>query len=630
MVKAKQSLGSNKQSNRLLCVEGLDVSFGNTHAVKGIDLQVDAGRTLAIVGESGSGKSVSALSILGLMGAAGGTVNAGKILFNSSNGTHDLLQLSQKQLRKIRGNEIAMIFQEPMTSLDPVFTIADQIGEVLMLHQGLSKKEAYSEAKGLLERVRLPDAQEMLTRYPHQLSGGMRQRVMIAMALACRPSLLIADEPTTALDVTIQAQILTLIRDLQQETGMGILFITHDMGVVAEIADDVVVMLKGEKVEDGSVKTIFSNPKTPYTKALLAAVPKLGSMRGVTVPQPMPILDASEGSILKVAKEVVKSTARYDEPPLISVDNLSVRFDLKGGLLGRVVGSVHAVENVSFPIFAGETVALVGESGSGKSTIGRTIQQLQAISEGDIVFAGQSYSKMSRRERLALRRRVQYVFQDPFASLDPRKTVGFSIAEPIRTHGLMKGQKEIDARVASLLERVGLPAAYADRYPHEFSGGQRQRICIARALSVKPELIIADEALSALDVSVQAQIINLLMELQQSENLAFLFISHDMAVVERMSHRVAVLYLGQIVEIGTRQQIFENPQHPYTKRLLDAVPIADPLQRRDVAIETSQPISRIRRKGVEPRHLIYTEIEPGHLIGRTINEIAQTEKAIQA
>jgi len=598
----------------LLAVEGLRVHFGAAPVVDDLSFTLNAGRTLAIVGESGSGKSVSALSILGLTPAVGGTVAQGKIHFHHKAGTCDILTLPEQALRHLRGNDVAMIFQEPMTSLNPLFTVADQIGEVLTLHQKLTRSDALDETIRLLEKVRLPDAKTIARSYPHQLSGGMRQRVMIAMALACRPSLLIADEPTTALDVTVQAQILTLIRDLQQETGMGLLFITHDMGVVAEMADEVVVMLRGKKVEQGRLQEVFAHPRHDYTRQLLAAVPKLGSMRGKTAPRPLPLPDHAQG----VDGDWEIPAPDVNQAALLELDRVSVRFDVKGGLLGRTVGRVHAVENVSFSIYPGETLALVGESGSGKSTIGRAIQQLQSISDGDIRFRQQSCKSMSARERHQFLRHVQYVFQDPFASLDPRRTVGFSIAEPIRTHQVLHAAADIDARVDALLTRVGLSPEVKRRYPHQFSGGQRQRICIARALALNPQLIIADEALSALDVSVQAQIVNLLMQLQREEHLSFLFISHDMAVVERISHRVAVLYHGQVVELGTRAQIFENPQHPYTRRLLDAVPVADPAQaRRKTVLDATEPVRRVRDKGNAPAPLQYREIAPGHWVGES-------------
>lgn len=598
----------------ILSVEDLSVEFGDSRVIENLSFAVKPGRTLAIVGESGSGKSVTSMSIMRLADMMGASYASGRIRFTSKDRDEDLLALPQKQMRRIRGKDIAMIFQEPMTSLNPVFTIGDQIAESLMLHEGMSKPDALVESKRLLDMVRLPDAQELLGRYPHQLSGGMRQRVMIAMALACRPKVLIADEPTTALDVTIQAQILTIIRDLQQELGMAVIFITHDMGVVAEIADDVVVMWKGKKVEEGTVADIFANPAHPYTQTLLSAVPKLGSMTGEAFPKRFPVTMMDGDTPRLVGTEHIQNTARYDEAPLLSVRDLVTRFDIKKGLFGGVSHRVHAVENVSFDIYRGETLALVGESGSGKSTIGRTIQQLQKATAGNISFEGRAFSAMGKGEQQRLRQEIQYIFQDPFASLDPRKKIGFSIAEPIRTHRLIEGEKQIAARVDQLLERVGLTSAHANRYPHEFSGGQRQRICIARALASNPKLIIADEALSALDVSIQAQIINLFMELQEEHGLAYLFISHDMAVVEKMSHRVAVLYLGQVAELGSRQQVLETPTHPYTQRLLSAVPVADPTIVRDRVLMDGEIPSPIRRVGDEPAILAHREIAPGHFV----------------
>ncbi len=598
----------------LLAVDNLSVAFGPSRVVENLSFSVRAGRTLAIVGESGSGKSVTSLSVMRLADMMGGQFPTGQVLFESRQGRIDLTTATQKTMRGIRGKEIAMIFQEPMTSLNPVFTIGDQIAEVLILHEGMSKQAALAEAKRLLDMVRLPDAADLLGRYPHQLSGGMRQRVMIAMALACRPKLLIADEPTTALDVTIQAQILTIIRELQTELGMAVIFITHDMGVVAEMADDVVVMWKGRKVEEGPVADIFARPQHPYTQTLLAAVPKLGSMTGEAYPKRLPLTVMDGDTPRLVGGEHVQDTARYGLPPVLSVRDLVTRFNIKKGIFGGVTHRVHAVEKVSFDIHPGETLALVGESGSGKSTIGRTIQQLQKETSGTILFGGRPVSSMNGTERQKLRQEIQYIFQDPFASLDPRKTVGFSIAEPIRTHALIDGSKPIQKRVDELLERVGLTSAHASRYPHEFSGGQRQRVCIARALASNPKLIIADEALSALDVSIQAQILNLFMELQEQQGLSYLFISHDMAVVEKMSHRVAVLYLGQVVEIGTRQQIFETPAHPYTQRLLSAVPVADPARARNRAMLEGEIPSPIRRVGDEPAIFKRTEIAPGHFV----------------
>jgi glutathione transport system ATP-binding protein len=587
---------------------------GAFKAVKDISFDVQPGRTLAVVGESGSGKSVTSLAIMRLTDYTGGRITGGQVLFRpDGDGAIDLVKASDSKLHQIRGNDIAMIFQEPMTSLNPVFTIGNQISETLILHQGLNGRDARLRAKELLQKVRLPDAAKLLDRYPHQLSGGMRQRVMIAMALACNPKLLIADEPTTALDVTIQAQILHIIRDLQQEMGTAVIFITHDMGVVAEMADDVVVMWKGEKVEKAPVRDIFAAPQHPYTRALLSAVPRLGSLKGQPFPKRTPVM-VMDGVVAKpVGDTHEQNTADYTKP-ILQVEKLTTRFDVGKTFFGRVTHRVHAVEEVNFDIYPGETLALVGESGSGKSTIGRTLQQLVEPTGGTVRFDGRNMAAMSQGERRRLRQEIQYIFQDPFASLDPRHTAGYSIAEPIIVHGLITDRKARERRVHELLEQVGLQPQHAKRYPHEFSGGQRQRICIARALASNPKLVIADESVSALDVSIQAQIINLLMELQEKRRLSYLFITHDMAVVEKISHRVAVMYLGQIVELGPRQAIFENPQHSYTRKLLSAVPIADPQRERaQTRIEGEIP-SPVRPVGQEPAIHRMREVEPGHWV----------------
>uniref|UniRef100_UPI0038995271 ABC transporter ATP-binding protein n=1 Tax=Microvirga pudoricolor TaxID=2778729 RepID=UPI0038995271 len=607
-----------KGAGALLSVRGLSVEFGTQNgpfkAVKDVSFDVEPGKTLAIVGESGSGKSVTSLAIMRLTDYTGGRIVGGEILFRPAAGEAiDLARASDDRLRQIRGKDIAMIFQEPMTSLNPVFTIGNQIAETLMLHEGLGARQALSRARDLLQKVRLPDAERLLERYPHQLSGGMRQRVMIAMALACRPKLLIADEPTTALDVTIQAQILNIVRDLQSEMGTSVIFITHDMGVVAEMADDVVVMWKGEKVEQAPVREIFAAPKHPYTRALLSAVPRLGSLTGQSLPKRTPVTVIENGEPKLVGETREQDTARYDKP-LLQVENLTTRFDVGKTFFGRVTHRVHAVEEVSFDIYPGETLALVGESGSGKSTIGRTLQQLVEPTGGTVRFAGRDMAAMSSSDRRKLRQEIQYIFQDPFASLDPRHTVGYSIAEPIVVHDLIQGRASIDRRVHELLEQVGLKPEHAKRYPHEFSGGQRQRVCIARALASDPKLIIADESVSALDVSIQAQIVNLLMELQEKRHLSYLFITHDMAVVEKISHRVAVMYLGQIVEIGTRQAVFENPQHSYTRKLLSAVPIADPQRERAKTRIDGEIPSPVRAVGQEPAIHRMREVEPGHWV----------------
>ena len=604
----------------LLSVRGVSVDFntanGAFRAVEDLDFDVRPGKTLAIVGESGSGKSVTSMAIMRLTDYNNGRITNGKILFQDSAGQEiDLTTASDEKMRAIRGNDIAMIFQEPMTSLNPVFTIGDQIIEAIMLHQQLSRSAARKSARSLLEKVRLPDAEQLLDRYPHQLSGGMRQRVMIAMALSCQPRLLIADEPTTALDVTIQAQILNTIRELQRDLGTAVIFITHDMGVVAEMADDVVVMLRGKKVEQGTVEEIFRAPKHPYTRALLAAVPRLGSLTGRDLPLRTPQTVLEGDTLREVGETREQDTARYDEP-VLRVEKLTTRFDVGHNLFGRVTHRVHAVEEVSFDVYPGETLALVGESGSGKSTIGKTLQQLVAPTSGAVRYNGQDVFSMDAAGRQRLRQEIQYIFQDPYASLDPRKTVAFSIAEPIRTHGLLSGEDAIARRVGELLEQVGLKPEHARRYPHEFSGGQRQRVCIARALASNPKLIIADESVSALDVSIQAQILNLLMDLQKDRGLSYLFITHDMAVVEKVSHRVAVLYLGQIVEMGTRRQIFESPQHAYTRKLLAAVPVAEPGRHIDTSLIEGEIPSPVRRVGDEPAIIPLVEFAPGHRVAR--------------
>jgi glutathione transport system ATP-binding protein len=600
----------------LLSVRDLAVEFptetGAVTVVDGVSFDIRPRETLAVVGESGSGKSVTALSIMRLLEYGGGRISRGSLHYRIRDGSvRDLSQGAASDLRQIRGDEIAMIFQEPMTSLNPVFTVGDQISEAILLHQDMDRAAARAETLRLLEKVRIPEAKRLVDAHPHQLSGGMRQRVMIAMALSCRPGLLIADEPTTALDVTIQAQILRLMLQLQEEMGMGMMFITHDMGVVAEIADRVVVMYKGQKVEEGTTEQIFASPQHPYTKSLLSAVPRLGAMKGRSLPARFPLAEPDKGDVgLETPQDTVKLTAE----PLLSVRDLATRFDIHKGIFSRVVARVHAVERISFDIMPVETLSLVGESGCGKSTTGRTLMQLIEPTSGTIRFEGKDVSTLSSTERRGLRRKIQYIFQDPYASLNPRLTVGFSIAEPLITHGLASGGA-VRERVAELLRVVGLQPEHAERYPHEFSGGQRQRISIARALASDPKLVIADESVAALDVSIRAQIINLLMDLQKRLGVAFLFISHDMAVVERISHRIAVMYLGQIVEIGSRRDIFENPQHPYTRRLLSAVPVADPKMRnRNRALITGEIPSPTRRAGDEPTVAPLTAVSPTHFV----------------
>jgi glutathione transport system ATP-binding protein len=591
----------------LLAVQGLSVTFdtdrGPTTVVRGLGFSVAAGETVALVGESGSGKSVTALAITRLIDHAGGRISAGRVLFTDRSGQErDLAHQPPEAMRRLRGPELAMVFQEPMTSLNPVLTVGAQIAEPLMLHQKLDRAAARAEARRLLERVRIPEAAGQLDRYPFQLSGGMRQRVMIAIALACRPRLLIADEPTTALDVTVQAQVLRLIGSLQAELEMGLIFITHDMGVVAEIADRVVVMQSGEKMEEGDVASIFRAPAHPYTRALLAAVPVLGSLRAQTLPMPF----AQPGAQPPRPRDTVTSEV------VLAVRDLTTRFPVRRGMFGRLMGRIHAVEGVSFDLHAGETLGIVGESGCGKSTMGRSIIRLETPASGTMHLDGRDITTLDRHRERQLRRAVQLVFQDPFASLDPRLTIGFSIAEPIRTHRLLAGPA-VEARLRLLLEQVGLPGDFAGRYPHELSGGQRQRVCIARALASEPRVIIADEAVAALDVSIRAQVINLLMDLQVRLGVAYLFISHDMAVVERVAHRVAVMYLGQIVEIGPRQAVFNNPRHPYTRRLLAAVPTPDPARRSlHEGVDDSEVPSPLRQVNDMPLVLPLVRVGDGH------------------
>jgi len=595
----------------VLSVRGLSTSFRVDgvwrRVADDVSFDVGARETVAIVGESGSGKSVTALSIMRLVPLVNGRIEGEIVL-----GERNLLALPEEEMRRVRGNDVSMIFQEPMTSLNPVLTIGFQIAEALRYHRGMDRAAAEAEALRILDKVRIPSAAKRFHEYPHRFSGGMRQRVMIAMALACRPKLLIADEPTTALDVTIQAQILELIKLLQDEVGMSVLFITHDMGVVAEIADRTIVMFKGKAVEAGPTGPLFTGATHPYTRALLSAVPHIGSMGDHARPMRFPVVDVTTGT-----SDVPEETPVTIDParrPILEVANLVTRFDIRTGLLGRVTGRVHAVENLSFALQAGETLALVGESGCGKSTTGRSILRLVPPTSGTILFEGTDVASLDKSGLVAMRRRMQMIFQDPYASLNPRKTVGAAIAEPMLVHGLC-GREEAEARVAELLRKVGLQPEMGTRFPHEFSGGQRQRLCIARALALEPRLIVADEAVSALDVSIKAQVVNLMLDLQSEMQLAYLFISHDMAVVERVSHRVAVMYLGEIVEIGPRAAIFGDPQHAYTKKLMSAVPVPDPARRRARrGLSNDEVPSPVRAADFTPPPRTYREVGPGHVV----------------
>ncbi len=548
-----------------------------------ISFDLRRGETLAIAGESGSGKSITSLAIMGLLPPPAVRITSGAIAL----GDQVLSALPEAEMRLVRGNRVAMIFQEPMTSLNPMMSVGAQLIEAIRAHSSLSRQEAQVEAIAALTAVRLSDPARRMRQYPHELSGGMRQRVMIAMALALKPEVLIADEPTTALDVTVQREVLELLRDLQAEQGTAILLITHDMGVVAEMADRVLIMRSGRVVETGEVRQIFATPAQSYTRELLAAVPRMGQ-GGVAQPRP-------DTAIVADLREV------------------KVGFDIRGGVLNRVTHRVHAVEGVSFDIRAGETFSLVGESGCGKSTIARAIVGL-VPHQGQISIAGQLVGTMTAAMRRQLSTAAQIVFQDPMSSLDPRMTVGDQIAEPLLIHGDQDAASR-RARAAELMQKVGLTAAQLDNYPHEFSGGQRQRICIARALALTPKLLVADESVAALDVSVQARVLALLQDLKQEFGIAMLFISHDMAVVENISDRVGVMHRGQIVEMGSRAQIFANPQHPYTRRLMDAVPVPDPTHLRSTSLRpTDEIISPVHRKGTILARNTLIEVTPGHLV----------------
>lgn len=603
----------------ILEVEHLRVQFtsdsGTTTAVVDESFSIRPGETLALVGESGSGKSVTSLSVMRLVEHGGGKIVNGSIKLRCRDGrVVDLRHANKSELQHLRGSEVAMIFQEPMSSLNPVFTVGAQIAESLILHRGMDEKEALKEAVHLLELVRIPDAERISLRFPHQLSGGMRQRVMIAMALACKPQLLIADEPTTALDVTVQAQILALISELQKEIGMAVLFITHDMGVVAQIADRVAVMRYGEIVESGTAQAIFAHPQHPYTQALLSAVPRLGALKDIEHPCFFRLIDPDNGKVIEPPSDKLPPPGET----ILEVKNLVKTFPVRTDFWGRPTYVVRACDHVSFDLRAGETLSIVGESGCGKSTTGRAVLRLLDVDSGEVLHRGKSLLRMTRHELQEERRNLQMIFQDPYASLDPRQTVGYSIAEPMMIHNYCS-KKEMYDRVALLLKRVGLSPDMANRYPHEFSGGQRQRICIARALSLKPQIIVADECVAALDVSIRAQVVNLMMELQEEMGLSYIFISHDMGVVERISHRVAVMYLGQIVEMGSRRAVLGNPLHPYTQKLLSAVPIADPQERNLLKLlNLSDLPSPVRKVGDDPVIEPLVEVEPGHFVAKHV------------
>lgn len=574
-------------SHPILSVERLSIDISHElhtqRVVEDLSFALYAGRTLCIAGESGSGKSLSSLAIMGLLPKVA-KLPSGAIIFDNQ----DLLSLPERTMQRLRGRQIAMIFQEPMTSLNPLMTVGQQLEETVRRHKLAEGGQAHKRAREILDAVRVPHVDKRLRQHPHELSGGMRQRVMIAMAMVCKPRVLIADEPTTALDVTIQAQILELMRELQREFDTAMLMITHDMGVVAQVADEVVVMNQGIVEEVATARQLFTAPSAAYTRKLLAAVPRLGTAE--------------------------KRTSQDKRPSVLEVNNLSVRFPVKRRSPFETRTEVRAVENVSFSLNAGETLGIVGESGCGKSTTGKALMNMLNFT-GSVKLDGEELNGLRGDALKRVRRDIQMVFQDPFAALNPRKNIGELVGEPLLVHGLANAA-ERKQRVAELLSQVELTADVAQRYPHQFSGGQRQRICIARALALNPKVIIADEAVSALDVSVQAQVLTLLEELQQRLNLSYLFISHDMAVIEQISHRVAVMYSGRIVETGSCAQVLHNPQHPYTQRLLAAVPMPDVDIKRDFAslLLASEEPDPIKPRGYPSQPLEYTQPQEGHFV----------------
>ena len=579
------------ENRTLLEIKNLVTEFRSdgevTKAVNNVSFTLNKGETIGIVGESGSGKSVTSLSVMRLIPNPPGEITGGEILFHGKDGVIDLVKATEKEMRSLRGNEIAMIFQEPMTSLNPVYTCGDQVAEAIMLHQKVNKKEAKVITVELFKKVELPRPDVMYDTYPHQISGGQKQRVMIAMAMSCNPSILIADEPTTALDVTVQKTILELMMQLQQEQDMGIMFITHDLGVIAELADKVVVMYKGKIVEQGTVMDIFTNPQHPYTKGLLACRPPL-SKRLHWLPTVSDFMSVDENgemkeknkSVEEVTEKLVISpeeTAKkhekiYAQEPILEIKNLKTYFPISKGVFGRTKEYVKAVNDVSFKVYPGETLGLVGESGCGKTTLGRTILKLVEPTEGRIIFEGKDITDLSVKEMREYRKEMQIIFQDPYSSLNPRITIGEAIMEPMRVHKVFNSDAERKERVMELLKRVDLPEQHFYRYPHEFSGGQRQRICIARSLALNPKFIICDESVSALDVSVQAQVLNLLNELKEEFKFTYIFISHDLSVVKFMSDKMIVMQEGVIKEMDYADEIYNNPKTDYTKSLINAIP----------------------------------------------------------
>lgn len=565
----------------LLSIQNLSINFlvdGKLNkTLQNINLEVAKGELLAVVGESGSGKSVTSLSILQLLPQPPAQFETGEIILHNNDLDFNILQLTNNQLHKLRGNKVAMIFQEPMTSLNPVITCGEQVMEVICLHKKISNEAAKEQTINLFKKVQLPNPDLLYNRYPHQISGGQKQRVMIAMAMSCEPDLLICDEPTTALDVTVQKNILALIKSLQIENNMGVIFITHDLSVVAEIADRIVVMYKGKIVETGFNKQIFTNPKHPYTKALLACRPGLYH-KGEKLPVVADFMNEDGTPTTLISdqttskKSVLQSTTKSNETPILKVEHLKVYYPTKKNLLGKVLSYTKAVDDVSFEVITGETLGLVGESGCGKTTLGRAILHLVEKTEGKIFFEQEELTTKNSGRIKTLRKKIQIIFQDPYSSLNPRITIGKAILEPLIVHNILSTTTQRKQRVIELLEKVNLSADHYNRYPHEFSGGQRQRIVIARALALEPTFIVCDESVSALDVSVQAQVLNLLNDLKQEFGFTAIFISHDLSVVKYISDRIMVMQQGKIVEIGKAEDIYYHPKNEYTKKLIASIP----------------------------------------------------------
>ena len=571
-------------AEQLLHIKDLQVDFrsegGTTTAVRDINFQLDKGSILGIVGESGSGKSVTSMAIMGILPKSSAVIPKGEILYTKRDGEKlDLLKISESEMRELRGNEIAMIFQEPMTSLNPTIKCGPQVAEALILHQGMSIKNARKRTVELFEEVELPRPKKLYDSYPHQISGGQKQRVMIAMAISCKPSLLIADEPTTALDVTVQKTILEILKNLQKKYNMSIIFITHDLGVIAQIAERVLVMYRGDLVEEGSTKDIFSNPNHPYTQGLIACRPPM-EKRFTKLPTIGDFVD-KEGKHEFVFDEIDADQRSdnhkklYSETPLMEVRGLNTHFVSETNFFGQPKAWVKAVDNVSFEVYKGETLGLVGESGCGKTSLGRTLLRMTPSNSGQVLYKGKDLTKMSASDMKRMRKEVQIIFQDPYSSLNPRMTIGQAIEEPLTVHNILPTHKQRKARVIELLEKVNLNESHYNRYPHEFSGGQRQRVVIARTLALEPEFIICDESVSALDVSVQAQVLNLLNELKEEFQFTYIFISHDLSVVKFMSDRMIVMKEGQIVEMGEADQIYAHPEQDYTRTLIDSIPLVE-------------------------------------------------------